>query len=98
MPNAVTVWSGLNGSGNIVASFNLVSNAQSGGCSSSAFCYFDRVTSTFNGLAHSVTFGNAANSAVFDDISISVVPEPSSLVLMLAGFAAVGSLVRRRLS
>ncbi len=93
---AVSVWSGLNGTGSIVASFNLVNNATDG-CSSSAFCRFDRVASTFQGIARSVTFANAANVAVFDNINVNVVPEPTTLALMLGGILAVGSLARRRL-
>ena len=91
----VNVWSGLGGSGNLLASFNLVANAQADGCSSSDYCRFDQLTSTFAGTAHSITFGTAANMAAFDNISITAVPEPGAMLLMSLGLAGL-MLVRRR--
>lgn len=90
---AVNVYSGLDGTGKLLASFNLVPNAQAG-CSDTAFCRFDTVSSTFFGLAHSVTFGSAAGVAAFDNIAITAVPEPASAVLMALGVGAL--LLRRR--
>jgi hypothetical protein len=89
LPGAVSVYSGLDGTGQLLASFNLVANAQAGGCSDSPFCRFDQLSSTFVGTAHSVTFGNAAGFAGFDDIRISAVPEPTSALLMALGVAAL---------
>lgn len=94
VPLAVSVWSGLGGSGELLASFNLVSNAQRG-CNDSDYCRFDQLASTFAGTAHSVTFGNAANVAAFDDISIGVVPEPSAALLLSLGITGL-FLARRR--
>ncbi len=92
----VEVWSGLNGTGDLLASFNLIGNAQAEGCSDSAYCRFDQITSTFAGTAHSITFGNAMYAAAFDDISINVssVPEPTTALLMALGLAGV-TLMRR---
>jgi hypothetical protein len=90
----VKVWSGLDGSGRLLAVFSLLGNAQDG-CSDSPFCRFDRVSSTFRGLARSVSFGDAANVAAFDDIAITAVPEPASALLMALGVA--GLLAARRL-
>ncbi|MEF7613247.1 PEP-CTERM sorting domain-containing protein [Aquincola sp. MAHUQ-54] len=94
--SAVNVWSGLNGTGELLASFNLVGNAQAGGCSDTAFCRFDTLTSTFAGTAHSLTFGNAANLAVFDNISVTAVPEPASVLMMALGLAGLAAVSRRR--
>ncbi len=91
----VNVYSGLNGTGNLIASFNLVANAQADGCSSSAYCRFDQLTSSFAGTAKSITFGNAANMAAFDNISITAVPEPTTVLLMSLGLATL-ALRRRR--
>ena len=92
----VNVYSGLNGTGSLLASFNLVANAQADGCSSSAYCRFDQLTSSFAGTAKSITFGNAANMAAFDNISITAVPEPTTWLLMAAGLVAVGVAQRKR--
>lgn len=91
----VNVWSGLDGSGTLLASFNLVSNAQADGCSSSGHCRFDQLTSSFYGTGRSVTFGNAANAALFDNISISAVPEPTTVLMMSLGLGGL-MLARRR--
>jgi hypothetical protein len=91
--SAVNVYSGLDGTGTLLASFNLVANAQAG-CSDSPFCRFDRLSSSFGGIAKSVTFGTAANLAAFDDVAITAVPEPATAVLMLLGVA--GLLVARQ--
>ncbi len=93
--SAVNVYSGLDGTGKLLASFNLVANAQHG-CSDSPYCRFDSLSSTFGGIARSVTFGTAANLAAFDDVAISVVPEPATAVLMLLGVAGLLAARQRR--
>ena len=96
VPNGVQVWSGLDGTGSVLASFDLAANAQARGCSSSAFCNFDMLSSGFTGLARSVTFGNAANAAAFDNITVTPVPEPSVVLLMSLGAAGLLAARRRR--
>ena len=91
----VNVYSGLNGTGTLLASFNLVANAQADGCSSAPYCRFDQLTSSFAGTAKSITFGTAAGMAGFDNISISAVPEPTAALLMSLGLAGL-LLARRR--
>lgn len=90
----VQVWSGADGTGTLLASFDLLANATAGGCSSAPLCHFDAQSFTLPVVGYSVSFGNAANAAVFDDIVISAVPEPGSAALLLLG--AAGLLVLRR--
>ena len=92
---AVKVWSGLGGTGTLLASLSLANNAQFR-CSSAPFCRFDNLSTTFSGVARSVGFGDAANVAGFDNVSITAVPEPTTLVLMALGLAGVVGFARRR--
>mgnify|MGYP000916289247 CR=1 FL=1 len=92
----VNVYSGLNGTGTLLASFNLVPNAQADSCSSAPYCRFDQLSSSFFGTAHSVTFGPSANAAAFDNISITAVPEPATMLLLSLGLATLSLRHRRR--
>lgn len=91
----VKVWSGLNGTGTVLASLNLANNAQLG-CSDTPFCRFDSLSTTFTGVAQSVSFGDAVSVAGFDNVRITAVPEPTTLVLMALGLAGVAGFARRR--
>ena len=95
--DGVRVWSGSNGTGSLLAVFALMNNAQAGGCSDSPYCHFDTVSSTFSGVGRSISFGNGANVAAFDNITVNTlpVPEPTSMALLAMGLACM-SLYRRR--
>ena len=93
--DAVQVWSGLNGTGNLLASLSLANNAQAGGCTDSAYCNFSQTgTNKLGALAYSVTFASAANNVVAFD-NVNLVPEPASTLLVALGLAGV-AFVRRR--
>lgn len=91
LADAVQVWSGLDGTGTRLASFGLAANATLG-CSDSAFCHWNELGASLNGMARSVTFSPAA-AAAFDNIS--VVPEPGSALLVGLGLTALLVLRRR---
>lgn len=101
----VTVYSGLNGTGTVLANLPLVTNFSNGGCvgdPTGQACHWDAVGVTFSGTAHSVDFGGVANQAGFDNITLgsatpgSGTPEPAAWALMITGFGLVGASLRRR--
>ena len=94
--DVVTIYSGLNGTGSELGSISLSKNAQLGGCSDSAFCNWQRISLTFNGTAHSMSFGGNAGNVAFDNLAITAVPEPGSAVLMALGGAVLLLGARRR--
>ena len=91
----VKVWSGLDGTGTLLTSLSLLNNAQTG-CNSAPYCRFDSLSATFSGVGRSVGFDGAAGVAGFDNVNITVVPEPTTLVLMALGLAVVAGVARRR--
>jgi len=100
----VTVYDGLNATGNVLATLNLVSQF-SDNCSgdpSGDYCNWTPVGVTFSGIAHSVDFGGTVNRIAFDNVTFGsetpggVVPEPATWAMLIAGFGMVGVAMRRR--
>lgn len=94
-PTTVTIFDGLNATGNVLATFTLAANSDSCGAGSPA-CVWSTVSQSFNGTAESVDFSSNAGNALFTNINYAV-PLPASGLLMsfgLAGLALVGA--RRR--
>jgi hypothetical protein len=102
-----TVWSGLNGTGTLLATWTS-SPTQNGsgipGCFSANYCPFVAGGIGFAGTAQSVVFNGAANQFVYDDFTFgsvdpgvnpSVVPEPSTYALMATGLIGLAGLRRR---
>lgn len=93
--DAVNIWSGANGTGTLLASASLFGNSALG-CSETSYCRFDLTSVRFAGVAHSVSFGGDAPNVLFDDITVTVVPEPAAYLMFGTGLAAIGLAKRRR--
>ncbi|GAB1342538.1 PEP-CTERM sorting domain-containing protein [Gemmatimonas sp.] len=98
-----SVWSGLNGTGDLLASLSLGTTPSTCGIEYTAgFCPFVAAGVNFAGVAKSVTFAGAANQIVFDDVTFGnskpgvSVPEPASAALLAAGMAGLVGVARRR--
>lgn len=104
--STVNIYSGLNGTGTLLASTALPLTT-TGACDptiagGAQYCPFSPFSVGFSGTAQSVTFGGSVNSQVFDDFTFGstvvggAVPEPASWGLMILGFGVVGGAMRYR--
>jgi len=87
----VTIWSGANGTGTVLATMTLGPN--NGSCSGfPSYCNWSGAGLNFSGTAKSVTFSGAANGIGIADITLgqssTAVPEPSSGIFLGTGIAA----------
>ncbi|HEY3973263.1 MAG TPA: PEP-CTERM sorting domain-containing protein [Candidatus Sulfotelmatobacter sp.] len=93
----VQIWSGLNGTGNLLATISLSGNDS--GCKAPAYCNWSAVGAAFIGPAHSVTFTGAADELGLAQITLgsttTAIPEPSSLFLVGTGLTVLSFKVRR---
>lgn len=93
---SITVYDGLNASGNILATLLLPTTPN-------AYYEWFPIGVAFDGIAHSVDFGGAANFITFDNITLGAtvpgnpgVPEPASWAMMVFGFGLSGGALRSR--
>jgi hypothetical protein len=93
----VTVWSGANGTGSILLTISLSSNACSG---TPYFCTWTQVGNSFTGTAHSITFSGPADQFGLADMTLgsskTAIPEPSSILLLAVGGAGISLGALRR--
>lgn len=83
---AVKAYSGLNGTGTLLGTFDL--SATDG-----AYSVWNKASFSFSGKALSFDLTQTANVVALDHIS--AVPEPEQFALLLAGLGLVGAVVRR---
>jgi len=105
LPGSLAVWSGLNGTGNVLGSLALPSTgsgSNNNACFGQDYCPWTSVGVGFAGTAQSIVFAGVQNQIAFDDVTFgsitpgTVIPEPSTYALMAAGLAALGFVSRRR--
>jgi hypothetical protein len=91
----VNIYSGLNGTGDILGSFELAANSSNGGCSG-PYCFWSVASVDFAGLAHSIQFANGANIGGFDNVTVNAVPLPAAAWLLASALGGMGVFSRRK--
>ena len=101
---AVEVFSGLNGTGTLLAHLDLPLTSDGSGdpaCYFTNYCPYVPVGVAFAGTAQSVNFTGVANYIAFGNVTLGAtapVPEPGTYALMALGLAGIGVATRRRRS
>ncbi len=90
---SVTIWSGYNGTGTVLATLALSPNNLP--CTGfPSYCNWTSASLGFSGTAKSVTFSGPANGFGIADITLnsttSAIPEPSSIYMLATGLGVMG--------
>ncbi len=100
---SIQVFSGLDGSGTLLATLNLPTTPSTCDFSlyNASFCPFFPIGVGFAGTAESINFAGTANQIVFDDVTFGSInpntPEPASLLLLGSACLAVVGGLRKKL-
>lgn len=102
---SVGVYSGLDGTGTLLATLALPTTASDCSGYGAGYCPFVPIGVTFSGTAESIDFAGTANYIVFDDVTLGsstpgpsgVTPEPSSLLLFGTGLLGIAGAIRRKI-
>lgn len=88
----VTLWSGANGTGTVLATITL-GNINQYCPTSDQYCNWSQIGQSFSGTARSITIKGPADQLGLSDITLgsttSAIPEPSTLLLLGTGLGAV---------
>ena len=97
---SVSVFDGLGGTGNLLATLNLPTNGGSCPGYNAGFCPFKASGIAFAGTALSVSFAGSANQIVFDDVTFGSItpgiPEPSTYAMFGIGLLGLAFAARRK--
>jgi len=94
-PATITIWSGANGTGTILASVTLgVNGGAAAGCTGATlYCNWTDVSVAFSGTANSITFTGPANYLGITDVTIgssrTAIPEPGTFLLLGSGVITI---------
>ncbi|RLD38089.1 MAG: PEP-CTERM sorting domain-containing protein [Bacteroidetes bacterium] len=89
---SISIYDGLNGSGNLLATIALPVNWQNGSCSGDPtgdFCNWDPVSIPFAGTAKSVTFSGVANHIIFDDVTFGSLTPGGNAQIPVSNWAII---------
>jgi hypothetical protein len=93
----VTVWSGPDGTGSLMASMDLdVTGTSCGGDPTGEFNCWRQIGVNFAGIARSVSFSGATDQIAFDNVTMETTPEPGTFALLGAGIGILFWARRRR--
>jgi hypothetical protein len=109
-PGSISVYDGLDATGNVLATLFLPTTPQGSGDPSGDFNVFVPIGVNFSGTARSIDFGGTVNQIGFDNITFgsatpgdeggssdpSVIPLPAAGWMLLAGIGGLAALRRRQ--